>query len=92
MNFRVPRNLVESCAAVSVASNDTDATQQQKAVPHKRTHTRRPRRTRSPAPAFGRPSPALLARADRGYARFLAQAAPDDRTADHDQDDAARHR
>lgn len=43
-------------------------------------------------PAFGRPSPALLARADRGYARFLAQAAPDDRTDDHDQDDAARRR
>lgn len=29
-------------------------------------------------PAFGRPSPALLARADRGYARFPAV---------HDQDD-----
>ncbi len=43
-------------------------------------------------PTFGRPSPALLARADRGYARFLAQAAPDDRTDDHDQDDAARRR
>ncbi|MFD8277517.1 hypothetical protein [Streptomyces flaveolus] len=43
-------------------------------------------------PAFGRPSPALLARADRGYARFLAQATLDDRTGDHDQDDAARRR
>ncbi|MDT3728748.1 MULTISPECIES: hypothetical protein [Streptomyces] len=43
-------------------------------------------------PAFGRPSPALLARADRGYARFLAQAAPDGCTDDHDQDDAARRR
>ncbi|MCX4564759.1 MULTISPECIES: hypothetical protein [Streptomyces] len=42
--------------------------------------------------AFGRPSPALLARADRGFARFLAQAAPDDHTGDHDQDDAARRR
>ncbi|MGA5559554.1 hypothetical protein [Streptomyces lavendulocolor] len=31
-------------------------------------------------PAFGRPSPALLARADRGYARFLGQH-------DQDQDD-----
>ncbi|MFF0629754.1 hypothetical protein [Streptomyces sp. NPDC004296] len=27
--------------------------------------------------AFGRPSPALIARADRGYARFLAVQAPD---------------
>ncbi|WP_031032122.1 hypothetical protein [Streptomyces albus] len=36
-------------------------------------------------PAFGRPSPALLARADRGYARFPAAQAAD--TADHDQDD-----
>lgn len=38
-------------------------------------------------PAFGRPSLALLARADRGYARFLATtvlAAPND----GDQDDA----
>ncbi|MFI2645762.1 hypothetical protein [Streptomyces sp. NPDC018610] len=43
-------------------------------------------------PAFGRPSPALLARADRGYARFLVQAAPGDRPGDHDQDDAARQR
>ncbi|MFJ3161399.1 hypothetical protein [Streptomyces kanasensis] len=33
----------------------------------------RTRRTRPPAPAFGRPSPALLARADRRYARFLGQ-------------------
>ncbi|CAL9673000.1 hypothetical protein [Streptomyces sp. enrichment culture] len=39
-------------------------------------------------PAFGRPSPGLLARADRGYARFLARTSPDD----HDQDDAARRR
>lgn len=42
--------------------------------------------------AFGQPSPALLARADRGYARFLAhttQPAPDDHTGDHD---TARHR
>ncbi|OEJ21613.1 hypothetical protein AS594_39490 [Streptomyces agglomeratus] len=46
-------------------------------------------------PDFGRPSPALLAHADRGFARFLAPttpAAPDDRTGDHDQDDAARQR
>ncbi|MFB6945612.1 MULTISPECIES: hypothetical protein [unclassified Streptomyces] len=44
-------------------------------------------------PDFGRPSPALLARADRGYARFLAhttQAAPDDHTGHHDHDGAAR--
>lgn len=39
-------------------------------------------------PDFGRPSPALLARADRGYARFLAPTAPDD----DGQDDAARQR
>ncbi|WP_329235054.1 hypothetical protein OHB07_31235 [Streptomyces sp. NBC_00111] len=42
-------------------------------------------------PAFGRPSAALLARADRGYARFLAPptpAAPD--SGDHDR--AARYR
>ncbi|MEU2608924.1 hypothetical protein [Streptomyces albus] len=38
-------------------------------------------------PAFGRPSPALLARADRGYARFPAVQAPAADTADHDQDD-----
>ncbi|MEV5887690.1 hypothetical protein AB0L74_34530 [Streptomyces sp. NPDC052020] len=41
---------------------------------------------------FGRPSPALLARADRSYARFLAQVDPDDRPSDHDQDDAVMHR
>ncbi|MEU9116411.1 hypothetical protein AB0D04_32820 [Streptomyces sp. NPDC048483] len=43
-------------------------------------------------PTFGRPSPALLARADRGFARFLAHTtqARDDSTGDHD--DAARHR
>ncbi|MFD3666321.1 hypothetical protein ACFWVF_37905 [Streptomyces sp. NPDC058659] len=40
-------------------------------------------------PAFGRPSPALIARADRGYARFLAAPAPDASTGDHDQDDDA---
>ena len=42
-------------------------------------------------PDFGRPSPTLLARADRGFARFLAPtnpAAPED----GDQDDAARQR
>ncbi|MFC9269081.1 hypothetical protein ACFTXJ_15080 [Streptomyces zhihengii] len=33
--------------------------------------------------AFGRPSPALLERADRRYAHFLAAQAP---AADHDQD------
>lgn len=40
-------------------------------------------------PTFGRPSPALAARADRDYARFLAVQAPDADTGDHDQDDAA---
>ncbi|MFD4862915.1 hypothetical protein [Streptomyces atratus] len=41
-------------------------------------------------PDFGRPSPALIARADRGYARFLAHTTqvPDDHTGDHDP---ARH-
>ncbi|MFH8717481.1 hypothetical protein [Streptomyces zaomyceticus] len=38
-------------------------------------------------PAFGQPSPALLARADRGYARFLAVQAPGADTGEHDQDD-----
>lgn len=41
---------------------------------------------------FGRPSPALLERADRGYARFLAHTAPDDHTVDHAPDGAARTR
>ncbi|TGZ12337.1 hypothetical protein DV517_74320 [Streptomyces sp. S816] len=40
-------------------------------------------------PVFGRPSPALIARADRGYARFLAVQAPAAATGDHDQDDDA---
>ncbi|MFB7853478.1 hypothetical protein ACFC34_41695 [Streptomyces sp. NPDC056053] len=38
-------------------------------------------------PDFGRPSPALLERAVRGYARFLAAQAPDATTGDHGQDD-----
>ncbi|MFE0643331.1 hypothetical protein ACFW2Y_17195 [Streptomyces sp. NPDC058877] len=38
-------------------------------------------------PAFGRPSPALLECADRGYARFPAVQAPAAGTGDHDQDD-----
>ncbi|MDI1458913.1 hypothetical protein NHG22_34640 [Streptomyces sp. ATE26] len=38
-------------------------------------------------PAFGHPSPALLARADRGYARFLAVQNPAVNTGDHEQDD-----
>ncbi|MBK3569165.1 hypothetical protein [Streptomyces sp. MBT62] len=42
-------------------------------------------------PAFGRPTPALIARADRGYARFLATTAPAAPN-DGDQDDAARQR
>ncbi|MEU9979426.1 hypothetical protein [Streptomyces sp. NPDC051014] len=41
-------------------------------------------------PAFGRPSPALLARADRGYARFLALPAPEAATCDHGRDDLHR--
>lgn len=43
-------------------------------------------------PDFGRPSPALLERADRGYARFLAHTtqAPDDNA--DGRDDTARHR
>ncbi|MEV7683183.1 hypothetical protein AB0O64_32275 [Streptomyces sp. NPDC088341] len=40
-------------------------------------------------PEYGRPSPALIARADRGYARFLAAPAPDADPGDHDQDDDA---
>lgn len=44
------------------------------------------------SPDGGRPSPTLLERADRGYARFLAVQAPDASTGDHDQDVAARHR
>lgn len=43
-------------------------------------------------PDFGRPSSALLERADRGNSRFLAhttQAAPDASTGDQAQDDAA---
>ena len=38
-------------------------------------------------PDYGRPSPALIARADRGYARFLAAQAPAASTGDHDQGD-----
>ncbi|MFJ8856194.1 hypothetical protein [Streptomyces sp. NPDC102437] len=41
------------------------------------------------SPASGRPSPGLIARADRGYARFLAVRAPDTSTGDYNQDDAA---
>ncbi|CAM5543741.1 hypothetical protein I6J42_34590 (plasmid) [Streptomyces californicus] len=40
-------------------------------------------------PDCGRLSPALVARADRGYARFLAARAPDADTGDHGQDDDA---
>ncbi|MEU1660928.1 hypothetical protein [Streptomyces griseofuscus] len=40
-------------------------------------------------PVFGRPSPALIARADRGYARFLAVQATATASGDHDQDDDA---
>ncbi|MFF2411427.1 hypothetical protein [Streptomyces sp. NPDC058092] len=43
-------------------------------------------------PDFGRPSPALLERADRGYARFLAHTTqvPDESTGGND--DTARNR
>ncbi|MFI0756759.1 hypothetical protein ACH4PX_05165 [Streptomyces anulatus] len=43
-------------------------------------------------PGFGQPSPALLERADRGYARFLAHTtqAPDGNA--DGRDDTARHR
>ncbi|MFF9352734.1 hypothetical protein [Streptomyces sp. NPDC014734] len=40
-------------------------------------------------PDFGRPSPALRERADRGYARFLAARVPAADTGDHGQDDDA---
>ncbi|MER5886931.1 hypothetical protein ABT160_24170 [Streptomyces sp. NPDC001941] len=40
-------------------------------------------------PDFGRPSPALLEHAVRGYARFLADPAPAADTGDHGQDDDA---
>ncbi|MEU5902467.1 hypothetical protein [Streptomyces venezuelae] len=40
-------------------------------------------------PAFGQSSPTLLARADRGYARFLAVQARAADTGDHHQDDDA---
>ncbi|MFJ2574755.1 hypothetical protein ACIOYT_30625 [Streptomyces halstedii] len=36
---------------------------------------------------FGRPSPALLERAIRGYTRFLAVQSPDGDLDGHDQDD-----
>ncbi|WP_405835094.1 hypothetical protein [Streptomyces sp. NBC_01518] len=38
---------------------------------------------------FGRPSPTLLARADRGYTRFLTVQAPTSSTGDHNQNDDA---
>ncbi|MEW1724737.1 hypothetical protein [Streptomyces sp. NPDC093109] len=40
-------------------------------------------------PDYGRPSPALITRADRGYARFLAAPVPDAGPGGHDQDDDA---
>ncbi|MFI5642637.1 hypothetical protein ACIA8H_35250 [Streptomyces goshikiensis] len=41
-------------------------------------------------PAFSQPSPALIACADRGYARFLSGTLPGPGGSDHDQgDDAA---
>lgn len=42
-------------------------------------------------PGYGFPSPALVARADRGFARFLARTAQAD-TAPTDHEDAARNR
>jgi len=38
---------------------------------------------------FGRPSPALIARAARGYTRFLADQAPASSTSNHGQNDDA---
>jgi hypothetical protein len=43
-------------------------------------------------PDFGRPSPALLERADRGYARFLAHTTQDPDDNADGRDDTARHR
>ncbi|MEW2308998.1 hypothetical protein AB0918_10230 [Streptomyces sp. NPDC006864] len=43
-------------------------------------------------PDFGRPSPALLERADRGYARFLAHTTQATDGHADDRDDTARHR
>lgn len=43
-------------------------------------------------PDYGRPSPALLNRAFRGYARFLAVQASDDSTGGDQDDDAAGNR
>ncbi|MGC5344277.1 hypothetical protein ACPXCE_28020 [Streptomyces sp. DT24] len=40
-------------------------------------------------PAFGQPPPELLARANRGYARFFAVQTPDADTGNHDQDENA---
>jgi hypothetical protein len=43
-------------------------------------------------PGFGRPSPALLERADRGYARFLADTTRTPGGNADDRDDMARNR
>ncbi|MEU6709679.1 hypothetical protein [Streptomyces wuyuanensis] len=51
--------------------------------------SRAPRNAGLQPPAFGRPSPALIARADRGYSRFVADPAPATDTGDHHQDDDA---
>lgn len=76
--------------AASVALNDTDAPTTE-AVPMSAPTPAGPA-PEAPGPQppdLGRPSPALIARADRGYARFLAGHAPDASTGDHDQNDAA---
>lgn len=41
-------------------------------------------------PAYGIPSPALLARADRGYTRFLAQHPENPNHRDHTLEEPAR--
>ncbi|KPI13659.1 hypothetical protein OK074_8736 [Actinobacteria bacterium OK074] len=41
-------------------------------------------------PAYGVPSPALLARADRGFARFLAQQSEDQDDGDSGGEDTQR--
>ncbi|MFG2569239.1 hypothetical protein ACGFR6_27900 [Streptomyces sp. NPDC048567] len=73
---------------MTVASNDTDTTQHTEAVFMNAPTPAGPQpedRGLQP-PDFGQPSPALIARADRGYARFLATHTPHATTGDHDHD------
>lgn len=82
----------DAARALIQAAIDADATQQRRRCP-----MNAPTATGPPAPhpkdaaaSLRPPSPALLARVDRGYARFLDQGAPDDLTGDHDH--TARYR